>query len=151
MRNEETTTTVVAPANEEEKDKPRKTLKIEVHATATHHKQQQQQHEQLVEPVVAHAQAHEFSHSQSVSDYDERVDYFSRCPSRILSRGPTKLSRNLSKQKAAFEHIFLAYATSAFVSKCYIDHTIVPRGTKYRTLTILNVKTYLQTYHKFLL
>ena len=41
-------------------EKPKNSLKIEVHATATHH------HKQL-DPVVAHAQAHDFSHSQSVS------------------------------------------------------------------------------------
>ena len=39
---------------------PSKSLNIEVHATATHH------HERL-EPKVAHAQSHEFSHSQAVS------------------------------------------------------------------------------------
>ena len=37
----------------------KKALKIEVHATATHHEH--------VEPVIAHAQTHEFSHSQGVS------------------------------------------------------------------------------------
>ena len=37
-------------------------LKIEVHATATHHEA-----EQHLEPKVAHAQNHEFSHSQAVS------------------------------------------------------------------------------------
>lgn len=42
-------------------EKPKNSLKIEVHATATHH------HKQL-DPVVAHAQAHDFSHSQSVSE-----------------------------------------------------------------------------------
>ena len=41
-------------------ERPKNALKIEVHATATHH------HKQL-DPVVAHAQAHDFSHSQSVS------------------------------------------------------------------------------------
>lgn len=41
-------------------DSGKKTLKIEVHATATHH------HEQL-EPVIAHAQTHEISHTSSVS------------------------------------------------------------------------------------
>lgn len=39
-------------------ERPKNALKIEVHATATHH------HKQL-DPVVAHAQAHDFSHSQS--------------------------------------------------------------------------------------
>ncbi len=43
-----------------EDDDEQKTLKIEVHATATHH------HEQL-RPVVAHAQSHEFSHDMAVS------------------------------------------------------------------------------------
>ena len=44
-------------------EKPKSgSLKIEVHATATHHVA----HKQL-DPVVAHAQAHDFSHCQSVS------------------------------------------------------------------------------------
>lgn len=38
----------------------KKSLKIEVHATATHH------HEQ-VEPINSHAQNHEISHNQAVS------------------------------------------------------------------------------------
>lgn len=37
----------------------KKTLKIEVHATATHHER--------VEPIVAHAQQHDLSHNQAVS------------------------------------------------------------------------------------
>ncbi len=50
--------------NDELKDKviePKKTLRIEVHATATHHAAEH------IEPVVAHAQAHQFSHNQGVS------------------------------------------------------------------------------------
>ena len=47
---------------EEKHSGPEKTLKIEVHATATHHKQ--------VEPIVSHAQNHEFSHNQAVSTYN---------------------------------------------------------------------------------
>ena len=38
---------------------PAKELKIEVHATAVHHEQ--------LQPVVAHAQAHEISHEHAVS------------------------------------------------------------------------------------
>lgn len=37
------------------------TLKIEVHATATHHKE--------VDPIVAHAMSHEFSHGEAVSKF----------------------------------------------------------------------------------
>jgi hypothetical protein len=38
-------------------------LKIEVHATATHHEAEQQ-----LEPKVAHSQSHDFSHGQAVSN-----------------------------------------------------------------------------------
>ena len=44
----------------EELKKPE--LKIEVHATATHHEA-----EKHLEPKVAHSQSHEFSHGQAVS------------------------------------------------------------------------------------
>ena len=44
----------------EELKKPE--LKIEVHATATHHEA-----EKHLEPKVAHSQSHEFSHGQEVS------------------------------------------------------------------------------------
>ena len=53
----------------EEDDEARKTLRIEVHATATHHVDepaQVQEHQQL-EPIVAHAQQHDISHNQAVS------------------------------------------------------------------------------------
>lgn len=65
-----TLATTIAKENENEietdelKDKviePKKTLRIEVHATATHHAAEH------IEPVVAHAQAHDFSHNQGVS------------------------------------------------------------------------------------
>ena len=53
-----------AGANEEDNFihdvEPKKGLKIEVHATATHHHQQ-------LDPVQSHAQAHDFSHNQAVS------------------------------------------------------------------------------------
>lgn len=67
-----TTATSAAPTSTEESVKmdvednfihdvePKKGLKIEVHATATHHHQQ-------IDPVQAHAQAHDFSHNQAVS------------------------------------------------------------------------------------
>ena len=54
------------PTAEEEADdtkEAKKTLRIEVHATATHHGVQQ--HQQL-EPVVAHSQQHDISHNQAV-------------------------------------------------------------------------------------
>ena len=54
---ESTTLPAANPAiNEVE---PAKELKIEVHATAVHHEQ--------IQPVVAHAQAHEISHEHAVS------------------------------------------------------------------------------------
>ena len=47
----------------ENKDQVRQPqLKIEVHATATHHVAEQQ-----LEPKVAHSQSHDFSHGQAVS------------------------------------------------------------------------------------
>ena len=48
-------------ANKEELRQPQ--LKIEVHATATHHEAEQQ-----LEPKVAHSQSHDFSHGQAVSN-----------------------------------------------------------------------------------
>jgi len=54
---ETTETTTKEPATETESHDD---LKIEVHATATHHLQE--------EPVVAHVQSHEFSHGQAVND-----------------------------------------------------------------------------------
>ena len=51
----ETVETEPAPSKEISGD-----IKVEVHATAVHHDQQ-------LEPKVAHAQAHEISHSQAVS------------------------------------------------------------------------------------
>lgn len=58
----------VASASDEDIDgaEAKKSLKIEVHATATHH------HEQI-EPVVAHAQAHSLVHDQSVSPFRKRL------------------------------------------------------------------------------
>jgi len=54
-----TTATQEAVTTKMPSEKSKKnSLKIEVHATATHH------HKQL-DPVVAHAQSHDFSHSQS--------------------------------------------------------------------------------------
>ena len=47
--------------NKEELRQPQ--LKIEVHATATHHEAEQQ-----LEPKVAHSQSHDFSHGQAVSN-----------------------------------------------------------------------------------
>ena len=46
--------------NKEELRQPQ--LKIEVHATATHHEAERQ-----LEPKVAHSQSHDFSHGQAVS------------------------------------------------------------------------------------
>ena len=55
--------------NEDDDEEARKTLRIEVHATATHHVEDPvpaKEHQQL-EPVVAHAQQHDISHNQAVS------------------------------------------------------------------------------------
>ena len=51
---------VKGSSNKEELREPQ--LKIEVHATATHHEAEQQ-----LEPKVAHSQSHEFSHDHAVS------------------------------------------------------------------------------------
>ena len=53
----------VSPATPNQENELRQPqLKIEVHATATHHEAQQH-----LEPKVAHSQSHEFSHGQAVS------------------------------------------------------------------------------------
>ena len=52
---------VKGSSNKEELREPQ--LKIEVHATATHHEAEQQ-----LEPKVAHSQSHEFSHDHAVSN-----------------------------------------------------------------------------------
>ncbi len=56
----ETTTTEGAPPKQTPVEREN-SLKIEVHATATHHKR--------LEPVVAHAQTHDLSHNQQVIQY----------------------------------------------------------------------------------
>ncbi len=76
---EEHETTEATPAKEEDKEEDNKTgarntLKIEVHATATHHGQGQHEaaqqaaarEHQRLEPVVAHAQSHDISHNMAV-------------------------------------------------------------------------------------
>lgn len=57
----ETVETEPAPAKEISGD-----IKVEVHATAVHHDQQ-------LEPKIAHAQAHEISHSQAVSIFVQHI------------------------------------------------------------------------------
>ncbi len=59
--------------DDDDNDTSKKTLKIEVHATATHTRQSEgmeAEHEQLLEPVVAHAQSHDISHNMAVSVSD---------------------------------------------------------------------------------